>query len=558
MNAKQCAHIAVLLTLAAWLTLAACADPYQEAASTLRYLAPAGAAAILFDADGEIAVLEEGYADRERRRGFSAETRVAVGELSELFMAAASLRLAELGETDLDAPLGHRLGALAVDPESPAGIRLERSSAREILYHGTGIKAEYALMLRAYEPARDLGPLLSSAPVLRDSDAALIHAGALYDALGLLLASPYGETPGQLATRLVFGPLGMRSAVYGPVAGDARDAAHYKYGLPLARPEEPAAPSMSFAVSGRDLARFAMALLPAYDASGPRAISASAARDMLRSQSDALARDGSTPVGLPWRLDPPGLEHLGPGAWYAGKYVGHRACVVLLPEAGIGALAVTNAWAWDARESIYDACRALLARYAADHLGITEPPPPETPGERVPPDLAALIGGAYASELGPLSLRLDGEVLRIEFEGIEEELVYTGPAGFAASDAGAVRVVRPAGLDAIDVRFASGAFSPSSPRLERGRYPAEWARYLGAHRRITGPSSMPYAVELRLKAGVYLLSGGDGREYALVPTPDGAARIVCGAASVFNGKNVAFVRTGLLAIGGVEYGRSLP
>jgi CubicO group peptidase (beta-lactamase class C family) len=198
-------------------------------------------------------------------------------------------------------------------------------------------------MYRGYDPERNLDSFFKDAPVPYPRAVNYLPSTCVYDILGLLVSARHGKGCDDVAEELIFAPFGMKSASYGKKAGDRLYAGHYKYGLPMTEYDEARYPSLSFVADGRDLVRFFGSFL-----------------------LEGAAESAYCP---PWLLDPPELTGLGRIAWYAGKYYGHRSCVILAPELGIGALAITNSWAWDAKTLLYELCSSLLTSYAAGESG---------------------------------------------------------------------------------------------------------------------------------------------------------------------------------------------
>lgn len=542
-----------ILGLSLCLVLCGCArwsgGDYADLDVRLESLAPAGGAAFLFDTAGAIAVLRAGAADIAAARPFSASTRISLGELSEIVVAALVLRLGELGTIDLDRPLGPLAGVIPDSPDSPALRRLGESSPREILAQVTGLRANYAGMQRGYDPERNAGYFLRDAPVLREPGLLRMDSSAPIDILGLVVASRWGGSLEDCAASLLFRPVGMASGSYGPRPGDRRYAGHYKYGLSLPDFQEALAPSTSFVADGRDLVRFFRMLLSGGRLDGRRIMAESSVAAMLGSEVP-----GPGPArGLPWLLDPPGLEGLGRVCWYQGRWLGHRACVILLPELGLGALALANAWAWDPGAGIYELCAELLTRCARKRFGIRAAAPAEESSPIPPRGLGEGLSGIYASELGPVYLRFEGEGLELGFEGLTSVLVYRGEKDFSGRPGTAVRSLRPRENGSVDLEFASGEMSLGCPRLEALDYPPAWEEWPGLYRREGRDGARPYAFELRRSGRLYLIDGGEGREYVLLPAEEGRARVVASVASAFYGLELGPAGPGRFFLGDTPY-----
>jgi len=526
---------------------------YPGIALQLKSLEPAGASAIIFDAVGELAEINVGYANAERGQKFNGTTRVSIGELSEIFISALIMYDMERGNLDIDKPFGQYLEVDQLASSRPAELRIRESTIREMLYQGTGIRANFSLMLRGYDPSIHLEQYLPRALVIHEPQVARIPSSALIDMLGLFVASRKKSDLAAYSERLIFKPLRMRSASYGRTEGDALYAVHYKYGQQLPEFEEPSAPSNSFVADSHDLVRFFRIFLPGGTNGKRRILSPASIADMLSSQSPSIKKNQGVAVGLTWLLDPPGLSFLGNGAWYAGKYLGHRTCVMIFPDRGIGALAVTNAWAWDAKETLYDICSSFLTQYASETLGITKPSGPEVSSRPIPEDLRIWIDGTYASELGLVRLNLVEQVLKVTFEGITNDLHYVKDTGFVSLTNNEIQIIKPAGIGSVDIQFASGFISPSSLKLTVGGCPTSWASLPGVYRKTDGDAALPYALQIRLENDFYLISGGDGREYVLIPKTDGAAQIVCSSAAVLFGKQLYISESGSIRLESCVY-----
>lgn len=544
---KKNIGISVVLAVIAILMCAGCRS-FQEQAETsflyddsvqkLKTIEPAGATAILFDKNGILMEINAGYANIEHKTPFNGSTRVSIGDLSEIIISILVMQLAEQGKIDIDTPFRNYSNIGGTRTESPSGLRIQESTIREMLYHGTGIRANYALTLKGYNPATQLNLLLRQAPVIREAGTARIQSSALFDMLGLFLASLEQDDLGTYSKRHLFDFLCMRSASYGPTDNDVLYAAHYKYGAPLSEPEDPPAPSKAFVADSYDLVRlFSIFFEKDDDEIRKSILSRSSIEDMISSQSAAIERNQGYRVGLPWLLGPSELSYIGQGVWYSGKYIAHRACVILLPEKGIGALAVTNSWAWDANETLYAVCTSLLAQYAKKVLGIYRPPSsPLLQESEIPENIQSWIEGNYASDLGLIKIRVAGKKLLATYSGITSEFSYIPNEGFVAGNRMFdIRRIQPAGNSLIDLQFSSGFISFSCNKIPEYSYPTAWRSLPGTYRRNTADTALPYALTIRVEDGIYLVSGDDGREYVLLPEIDGRAKIVCNESSVFWG-----------------------
>ena len=274
-----------------------------------------------------------GFADVERHRPVSRATQFRVYEVAMPLTAAIMARLSDEGRLDLDAPIQRYLPGI-VDGGFPVSSRL-------LAAHLAGARdfAEDEDMPApcgsAREAARSLPPRVFVRPP------GLVHAPSRpgYVLLSAVLESASGKTFGDLLAETIASPAGMSSTM----TDDPRRflpgrTLFYERGwfglLTSARSVDT---SCRWGAGGLlsttgDLVRFGNALL-----SG----------DLLRRQTlDAMftpqktRRGDDTGYGLGWHVDADarGRRYL----WHAGRGVGGRAAIVIVPHARLVTVMLSN------------------------------------------------------------------------------------------------------------------------------------------------------------------------------------------------------------------------
>ena len=291
--------------------------------------------------DGELAwTLGCGYADLASEELVTADTVFNIGSISKTVAAWGAMRLVEAGKVDLDAPVESYLTRWKL-PDSEfdtGGVNLRR-----LLSHTAGLSLHG---YPGFQPGEELPSIEASLSGATNGsgDVHLISApgtywkysGGGYTIAQLLIEEVTGRSFAEYMRAEVLLPLGMTSSDYRWTEEVDRAAAtpYDTNGRPIGGPRFTAQAAASLQTSAADLARFAIAGMPAFVAQGsPRLLSA---------KTIALMQ---TPV-------PPSADY---GLGYSIRQAAGRTCVGhgganqgwmaklwLAPETGDGIVVLTN------------------------------------------------------------------------------------------------------------------------------------------------------------------------------------------------------------------------
>jgi CubicO group peptidase (beta-lactamase class C family) len=327
-----------------------------------------GVAAIAVDADGVRVERALGFADLGRRDDMTSETICNWFSMTKLVMATAVVQLADEGHLDLDAPV--------LDTYEPLAMlrpieRAARITARHLLAHSAGVANP--MPLRWVHPADRPGPdrarfveaLLQRHRRVRfapGTRAAYTNLG--YLVLGELVTIVSREPFEDYVRAHVLAPLRMPSTDF-TVSEPGRWATPHQRRLsalgllmPVLLPRETIGPRHGrfralrhFYVDGAaygglvgpasDAVRFLRAHLRDGELEGARILSTTATRSMR----EIVAHGRAIEVGMGWfrrgkSRSTDFVEHLGGGA-------GFWNCLRIYPQAGVGAVVMGNATAYD-------------------------------------------------------------------------------------------------------------------------------------------------------------------------------------------------------------------
>ncbi|WP_437275090.1 serine hydrolase domain-containing protein [Sorangium sp. So ce375] len=334
-------------------------------------------------------------------------TRFRIGSVTKPLTAAAILRLRDEGRLSIDAPAARYLPALAgvVYPTRDA----RQITVRDLLTHSSGLPR-----LGVFSPAstsRDVtereilatldGFGLESAPGTETS-----YSNLGYSLLGLLIARTAGAPYRRYMSDALLGPLGMRDAAWdaSQVPPGALASPHARGEGGAVTPIQPWRLGDSEATAGlyaslADMGRFVgfqLAAWPARDAPETGALRRSTVREshmMARNGSAFAAAGDDGGPGLGWHVrEDCDLGHV---VFHNGLIDGYSASVVLLPQRGVGIVALTNVAGADL-ESLN---AEVLGRLAATGAMVARVVPPSPPVRRAAEAVASVIGRARTEAL---------------------------------------------------------------------------------------------------------------------------------------------------------------
>ena len=313
-------------------------------------------------------------------------TPFRIGSVSKVFTATAILLLRDAGKLRLDDPVVKHLPWFRVPtpfPDAPP-ITIEH-----LLTHTSGLSREAPFpswTTHSFPTREELKAAMPRVEVLSPPGRTYRYSNLGLALLGEVVIAASGETWAGYLSKHVFGPLGMASTTGAPTNeqiaalprqhrrkqsdGSRGTLEYYDTGS--------FAPAAAVVSTLEDLARFAALHLTA-DTAGPKAggaqiLSGPTLAEMQRPHWVNARWTGAR--GLGWgvsRRD--GHTYVSHGGWIGG----HRADLLLDPERGLAAIALTNA---------DDASPALFAREALALVGPAVAVPPAPPAPKVPFDPA--------------------------------------------------------------------------------------------------------------------------------------------------------------------------
>lgn len=305
--------------------------------------APAMSAAV--SVGGEVVWAEAfGLADLETHAPATISGRYRLASVSKLITGATAARLAERGVIDLDRPIGRYRPSL---PETHREITL-----RQLLAHTGGIRH---YIPRDYDPKAPGGPIdYRPYRTTNDALAVFIHDPLLsapgeafnystfgYTLAGAVMESATGAAFPELVAAEVTRPLALASVLPESMTSvipervscyQTQQATGQVFKAPAINPAYKW-PGGGYVSTAADIARFCAAFTaPGY-----------LEPEMLRTVFTPFAptrEPAPVQIGLAWRVDRDGAGRL--RAHHAGSIAGGRSIAMLLPEAGVSVVVLSN------------------------------------------------------------------------------------------------------------------------------------------------------------------------------------------------------------------------
>ncbi|MFN3834425.1 MAG: serine hydrolase domain-containing protein [Glycocaulis sp.] len=273
-----------------------------------------GASVAIMDADSIIFARGYGHADREAGITATADTPFRAGSVSKLFTALATVRLAEAGAIDLDAPLRSVAPDIAFTNrfESEHPVRLVH-----LLEHTAGWDDIQPQEYRSFPEGTRLVDGLADNPRSRTARwapglyASYSNSGAA--AIGRVIEITTGSPFETAIEDLVLAPLGLESASFDQDSPERRIASYANADERAQFVRIWAAPAGGLSIGARDLAEVGRVLL----AGGDGFVSAQSVARMENGETGRAAQAGIPHYGL-------GLFH-----WRAanGEWIGHGGAI---------------------------------------------------------------------------------------------------------------------------------------------------------------------------------------------------------------------------------------
>jgi len=358
--------------------------------------------------DGLVDFVGHGVADIGSRAAVTQDTAFRIASISKTFTALAVMQLVEQGRVALDAPATDYLRAYRLvgpRPDSPP------PSVRQLLTHTAGMP-ELAHVRGAL--SADFGesvPLGQRRPTLAefyggnvrlraDPGRRFVYGNHSPATLGQLVEDVTGTPLGQHLASHLFAPLGMTATTTDLSAAAGRLASGYEiHGrrvAPIALREMITVGAAGVISTPRDLGRYLAALLRGGSLGDAQILAPETLAQVFAAQVQPHPRLPG--VGLTfYRVD------LGGGViavGHPGTLPGFHSQVLLLPDAGVAAMVLTNG----SRQADFwvTTAAARVLRLAA---GIPEPSLPVAPHH---PEVWDDICGWYRLDAAPTDVRLRG------------------------------------------------------------------------------------------------------------------------------------------------------
>ena len=301
-----------------------------------------------------------GYADFDAEDLVTGDTVFNIGSISKSVAAWGLMQLVERGKVDLDEPAETYLTRWKL----PASEEFDSQGVtlRRLLSHTAGLSLHG---YPGFQPDQELPSLeasLSGGPnapeavrLIYEPGTRWKYSGGGYTMAQLMVEEVTGRDFATYMREEVLRPLGMASADYGWTDHvDAHAATPYdQFGEPIPGPRFTALAAAGLQLSARDLARFAIANMPAFRPDGDEEILGRASVELMH-----VPAESSPNYGLGFSVEKrDGVVIVGHG----GANEGWMAKLSFVPELGEGIVILTNGsagqfvhgpieWAW--RESL--------------------------------------------------------------------------------------------------------------------------------------------------------------------------------------------------------------
>lgn len=292
-----------------------------------------------------------GVASTETREPMTPDHLIRVGSTTKMMVAASALKLAEQGKLSVTAPVGQYVKGL-----DPAVAKL---TLHQLLSHTAG------LMDRApmYGPQDDAA-LLASVLEWKAADMFFTSPGSVYSysnpgyvLSGVVIEAASGMAFADAVAELIFKPAGMVRTTFRPTMAMTWPLAQGHDGQAVTRPaanNSATWPAGSMFTSGRDFARFAIALLNGGVVDGKAVLSPAIVKQMSSPHVTTPGAVGGKFYGYGLGSDPEFdvVEH-------GGSRQGYTSHLMLHPKRKLGVIVLTNRSGGNAADLAHDAMAAL-------------------------------------------------------------------------------------------------------------------------------------------------------------------------------------------------------
>ena len=325
---------------------------------------------------GEGVLLKKGYglADLETERPMSPdETVVRIGSIGKVFTATAVMQLIEQGKLGLDDDVNQHLRGFQLDDSFPEPVRV-----KHLLTHTGGFDDDYIKQALSAADVVPLGQYLATRMPPRVMPAGEFfsysnHGTAL---AGYLVEAVSGKPYDQYVREHILQPLEMHRTHYGRHADTATG---YQYEDNTHKPQPYLyindGPAGAWDATAMDMAHFMIAHLQLGRFNHARILQESTAQAM---QEQQFTNDPRFPgiIGYAFILHDKRGKRL---VSHSGGLPGHYACMLLIPEEGLGVFFAFNKMSLTGLEGLKvrrPLVNAFLERYfPTEEQALPQPPP---------------------------------------------------------------------------------------------------------------------------------------------------------------------------------------
>ena len=360
-----------------------------------------------------------GFAHKKDNTRFTGETISNVGSVSKLVTSAAIIRLAEMGQVDLDEPVSTYI------PEfKPMGAEKFSTpiTVRMLLNHESGLESDaFHGFFLGYDRPDDFPvsyrraiDAINMSGIVRNPYEIFSYCNLGYSLLGIIIERAM-ESNFQMAVKeLIFDPLGMDDSSFNiDDIPEERMAMGYLQGKQTKLPYIRDMPAGSLNSTATDMGKFLQSMLASYHA-GKGLLSQQSVKEIFSPSNIGVPSDLDFQIGLTWWIvdlqDLAGEFIVGHG----GDLPPYHALVIMLPARDISVFAMVNSiegvGSFSLTKIVTEAVRTFLDEEVEQSIAKA---PENSPVIAIPPSLKADLIGYYASPVGLSQIKESGDKLKI-------------------------------------------------------------------------------------------------------------------------------------------------
>ncbi len=375
-----------------------------------------------------------GYADKANNVRATPETIYAVGSISKLFTATATMQLAEQGKIDIDKRLQTYLPEFSMKTRFPDAGPI---TPRNIMTHHSGLPRAFkkGIWSKNPEPLTALVNRIKDEYVAYPPNFVFSYSDLGVTLLGAAIQNVTGRDFTAYMDEAVLRPMNMNLSGFS-VRTNMKSflAKGYKNGKEIGEEKcDRDIPAGALHSTVLDLSRF-MSMVFAQGMSGEhRILKPETLGEMLRPQNTGIPLDLDVSIGLGWMLGSGkrfGIAGAGVVAEHSGGVPGFLSQLITFPEHRLGVVVLSNSSsAGDtvARMAIKTLKLAFEARTSFPQHDVNKP---VTSERRIPEQELRAYEGWYSTILGPVKVGLSSDHLETVVMNKKMRLVPLADGGF--------------------------------------------------------------------------------------------------------------------------------